>query len=247
MRGGIFKTARRFIGTAFTPVMLGGILLAVSITPVIGRNPPKIAPPGSTAYGKSLAEWLGLYWRWFYSGASSEESKVGIVQFMPLPMADQVGGSWSPEDPAVLAGHLDVTLKVGTPFVLPEFAWVGERYDEALGWPDDVPMADDVLLQSLSPTLIIDGVTVMTDANKADFYITATWFDPVVVYPEPTAYGSVAAIYYQGCGLVVAPLSVGVHQISLDESFITWPGQYPGFPDGIGLEYHNTWTITVQR
>lgn len=173
------------------------------------------------------------------------QSKVGQVQLMPLPAGEQKGGSWTPEDPAVLVGQLEITIPPGTPFVLPQFAWVGERYEGYPAVPDDKPMADNVLLAGLHPLLIIDGKTVMTDANKANYYVSATAFDPIVVYPTPTSYGAVAGVFYQGCGFVSPPLSVGVHVIHLYEPYILPAGAYPGLPDGIGLVYDNTWIITV--
>jgi hypothetical protein len=129
--------------------------------------------------------------------------------------------------------------------VLPEFAWEGERYEGYPDVPDDVPMADSVLLAGVHPTLTIDGETVLSDANKSDYYIPPTYFDPIVVYPEPTSYGSVAAVFFQGDGVVFHPLSPGVHTIHLYEPYIIPPGAYPPLPLGFGLIYDNTWTITV--
>jgi hypothetical protein len=229
------------------PALLATVLLALSVTPMVGKDPPQVAPPDSIAYGKSLTEWLSIYWRWSYSGADIAQSKVGIVQLMPLPAGEQTGGSWTPADPAVLEGQLEITIPVETPFVLPEFAWVGERYEGYPKVPDDEAMADEVVLAGLHPTLTIDGVTVMSDANKAAFYVPATAFHPKVVYPTPTSYGSVAAVFFQGCGMVVLPLSKGTHKVHLYESVIIPAGAYPGLPDGIGLIYDNTWIIRVGK
>ena len=93
--------------------------------------------------------------------------------------------------------------------------------------------------------LTIDGSTVISDANKAAFYIPPTYFDPIVMYPAPSSYGSVAAVFYQGVGFVSQPLAVGKHVIHLYEPFIIKPGDYPGLPAGLGLIYDNTWTINV--
>jgi hypothetical protein len=39
---------------------------------------PFVAPPGSRAYGRSLAEWLEIYWRWnLETGADPDQSLVG--------------------------------------------------------------------------------------------------------------------------------------------------------------------------
>ena len=224
------------------------LTLAMNLTAPAGNNgsgAPRIAPPNSMAFGKSLAQWLSIYWRWNYSGADLANSVVDGVQLMPLPAGDQISGSWTPQDPALLRGKLEITLPAGTPFVLPEFAWVGERYP---GWPavnDDPPIANTVALASASPTLTIDGKVVISAANKAAFYIPPTYFDPIVTYESPSASGAVAAVFFQGIGFVSPPLSVGVHVIHLYEPLIIPAGAYSGLPDGIGIIYDNTWIITV--
>ena len=87
------------------------------------------APPGSHAYGKILTEWLSVYWRWYYSGADPAQSFVGRVKLMPLPAGELISGTGTPDDPALYRGHLEITLRPGTPFVLPLSAWSVERYN----------------------------------------------------------------------------------------------------------------------
>jgi hypothetical protein len=202
-------------------------------------------PPNANAYGKSLAEWLYTYWEWNVTGADPTKSVVNGVQLMPLPAGQQLGGSWTPEDPAYLKGTLEITLPVGTPFVLPQFAWLGERYEGYPAVPDDPPMANSVALKDVSVSLTIDGTQVLSDGNKAAYYVPPTYFDPVAMYPAPSSYGSVGAVFFQGVGFVSQPLSVGTHVIHLYEPMIIKAGDYPGLPAGIGLIYDNTWTITV--
>jgi len=207
---------------------------------------PKIAPPGGTAYGKTLGEWLGTYWRWYYSGANPDQSKVGPVQLLPLPAADYISGTGAPDDPALYCGHLELTLPAGTPFVLPLFAWIGERYQGYPAVADDIPIDNAAFLAAVRPNLVIDGRTVITTANDAAFYVPPTPFDPIVTYATPTSYGSVAAIFFQSVGIVSAPLSPGVHEIHLYEPFILPAGAYPLIPSGLGTIYDNTWIITVR-
>ena len=224
--------------------------LATSLTLAGNPNPsgvvPRVCAPGSTAYGKTLTEWMGIYWQWYYgTGGDLAQSKVGPVQLMPLPNGTQTGGTWTPEDPAVFVGQLEVTLAPGTPFVLPEYSWVRERYE---GWPevpDDPVLADEVGLAVGHPTLTIDGQTIITDANKAAFYVPATDFDPIVMYPTPSWYGSVGAVYYQGVAFVSPPLTPGTHVIHLYEPLIFEAGAYAGLPAGLGIVYDNTWIVTV--
>jgi hypothetical protein len=107
-------------------------------------------------------------------------------------------------------------------------------------------MADAVAIASGHPFLTIDGRTIITDANKADFYVTSTPFDPIIVYPTPSWYGSVGAVYYQGVTFVSPPLTPGRHVIHLSEPFILPAGEYPGAPAGFGMVYDNTWIVTVK-
>lgn len=206
---------------------------------------PLIAPGNAHAYGASLTEWLSTYWRWYYSGADPAQSRVGRVQLLGLPNGTQVSGTGTPADPALLRGELEVTLTTGTPFVLPEFAWVWERYQGYPATPDDVPMADAVALGSAHPVLTIDGRTVLSEANKAAYYVPNTAFDPIVVYAAPSSYGSVAALSFQSLGVVGHPLPVGQHVIHLYEPIIIPAGAYPGLPAGYGVIFDNTWRVTV--
>ncbi len=237
----------RFAAESFwfgTPTSLD-VTYYIKVEQGANTGAPRIIPPNSVAYGKTLTEWLYAYWQWFYGGADPAASVINGVQLLPLPASEQLAGSWTPADPAYLKGTLEITLPAGTPFVLPEFSWVGERYAGYPAVPDDVPMDNAVALQDVSVNLTIDGKPVLLNANKAAFYIPPTYFDPIVMYPAPSSYGSVAAVFYQGVGFVSQPLPVGTHVIRLFEPFIIKPGDYPGLPDGIGLIYDNTWTINV--
>ena len=78
-----------------------------------GKN--LIFPPKANVHGKNLSEWMGAYWSWFYTGADPSEGTIDGVALMPLPAGEQVGGSWTPADPAVLRGTINVTLDAHTP------------------------------------------------------------------------------------------------------------------------------------
>jgi hypothetical protein len=224
--------------------------LAASVPLAGNANPhgsvPGVSPPCSHAFGKTLKEWLSIYWRWSYSGADMAKSKVNGVQLMPLPAGEQTGGTGTPADPAVYVGKLEITLHPGTPFVLPLYAWIRERYE---GWPtvpDDPLMSEKVGLAIGHPCLRIDGRPIITDANKAAFYVPTTPFHPVVAYETPSSYGSVAAVSFQGVGFVSPPLPPGRHVIHLYEPLIIPKGAYAGAPDGVGVVYDNTWIVTVK-
>ncbi len=233
----------------------GALALALSASvnlswagpPGAGGVVPGLAPANAVVSGETLTQWMGTYFRWYYSGADPAQSKVGVVQLMPLPAGEQTGGSWTPDDPAILVGQLEITLPAGTPFVLPLDAWIRERYEGYPTVPDDPLLSDAVALGAADPVLTIDGRVVLSDANKAAFYIPTTTFDPIVVYPQPSSYGSVAGLTYQGIGVIVLPLTPGTHVIHLYEPVIYQPGDYAGLPAGLGLVYDNTWIVTVTR
>jgi len=201
------------------------------------KHSPLVYPPQARPYGKSLTEWISLYWRWILTGSNPDESKIGRVQLMPIPNGELISGSGTPEDPALYRGQLEITIPVGTPLVLPQFAWIGERYNN--GSPDDAPIADDILLAGVSTTFTINDRPVITDANKEAYYIPVTPFDPIVEYAAPTDYGSVGAVFFQGVGTVIRALPEGVHRIHLYEPYII-----PGF---FGTIYDNTWIVRVVR
>ena len=89
-----------------------------------------------------------------------------------------------------------------------------------------------------SMSLTIDGVLVMSDANKDEFYVSCTPFDPIIEYAEPTSYDSVAAIAFQGVGFVSPPLPPGLHVIHLYERY--------AIEGWFGVIYDNTWHVLVK-
>jgi hypothetical protein len=237
----IMKTKAR---ASVVSLVLAIVATALWVAPVAaaGSGAPRIAPPQSHAYGKTLTEWLGTYWYWGYTGADPAQSIVGHVKLLPAPAGVCDSGSFTPDDPLVCVGHLAITLRPGTPFVLPLAAWIVERYSGYPGVPDDPAIPDGVFLAGVSPILKIDGRVIVSDRNKADFYVPLTALDPIAVYPTPSSYGSVAAVAFQGYGIVSPPLSVGTHVIHLYEPYII---DSDSFPYHFGLIYDNTWIVTV--
>jgi len=224
--------------SALIPLLLALVATLFCVTPAaaLDGDAPRIAPPGSQAYGKTSTEWLETYFRW-YSGTAQDpaQSVVGRVQLMPIPAEEAVGGSGTPEDPLVLRGELSITLTPGTPFVLPLVDLAGERYEGYPGVPDDDPALAS--LATMSANLTIDGRTVVSNVNEAAFTTPLAFFDPIVTYPEPTGYGSVAAVWFEGIVIVSPPLPVGVHVMHLDAT-LNVPGIF-------ALIFDNTWTVTV--
>lgn len=208
----------------------------------------KASPPQSSAFGKTLPEWMQLFW---IANLEGGPDYVGAVKLLPLPQGIIGGGTFTYADPGVFTGHLDVTLGPGTPFVLPVVVWIGEAYETALHYPiDPVIPAEFFTDPSKAITKVyIDGQPVM-DSTKAS--VSPFYFGPVplgVVYPEPSDYGSISAIYVQGVGFVHPPLSVGVHTIALESELLIPPNpsylNLNVYPGGSGIHFFNTWTITV--
>ena len=186
---------KRKQATTMMTLVLAIVAMAFLATPAVAEDDHayRIAPPGSHAYGKTLTDWLSVYWRWYYgSGADPAQSFIGHVKLMPLPAGEYISGAGTPDDPALYRGHLEITLRPGTPFVLPLAAWTVERYNN--GNPDDPSIPDADFLAGVSPSLYIDGRSVVSDSNKAAFYVPLTAFDPIVIYPAPTSYNSYAVV-----------------------------------------------------
>ncbi|HVK01855.1 MAG TPA: hypothetical protein VM490_00120 [Armatimonadaceae bacterium] len=224
------------------------LLLLVSLAPRTIATAQRPSPPHSNAYDHTLEEWLKLYVTWFVGGSDSDTVKN--VRFLPLPVGVLVSGSGAPSDPAVLVGNLDVTLKPGTPFVLPMVLYYGESYEP--GTP--VPVNPDPVLplsvwNASEMRITLDGKTII-DSSREDkfrYFVPTTYFDPPVVYSQPTGYGSTQMNWIQGFVFVHPPLSKGTHTLTLESStFLPGGGFYPNVPDGWGFIYQNTWTITVK-
>ena len=212
-----------------------GVTVAIATAMVVclalpARAGNKPAPGQSSAFGKTLAQWEDLYMRW-WSGdvtiapdANGNAATNGVV-LLPLP---NTTGDGTP-------GHQDVTLNNGQAFFLPLLFELGTSYTD--GTPPD-PLLSAGYFTGFDVTLQIDGVTVIDNGNKAD-YFTQFNFTP----PVPLGFANLDAIIWnQSFNLVHTPLSPGTHTIKLDEK----AGQPlpPNF-GGATLEFHNTWTITV--
>jgi hypothetical protein len=230
---------KRFI-TITTTLALAITLLAMGGTPVQAGS--KASPPQSSAFGKTLPEWMQLYFSYFFRVGPDH---VGKVRFLPLPngtQPDDDEGDFSYANPGTVVGHLNVSLPPGSPFVLPVVTWVQEKYEDD---STDPAFPDEIFTNNPGNPIIkvyIDGKPVMdsTQASVNPFYYTV----PLdLTYPEPTDYGSIGAIFAQGIGFVHPPLSVGTHTIELESELLIPPDLFPS--SGLGVHYLNTWTITV--
>jgi len=227
------------------PVALA--VAGIGITAGTASATAHTAPPNSKAFGKSLADWTSTY---FIPGFSGSPIDTGHVSLLPLPAGTPVGGTGTSTDPVTVVGQLNVSLKTGTPFVLPVAVWFGEKYDPATGLPDDAPLSASVFTGS-NVLVKVDGVAVIDSHrdNLARWYVAPQYYDPPITYPEPTSYGSIAANFVQGLAFVNRPLSKGVHTLTLESEIITFVPNYygPGLNLDIGVKFRNSWTITVTK
>ena len=130
--------------TTMMTLVLAIVAMAFWVTPVAADDGHArgIAPPQSHAYGDTLTGWMSTYLRWMYSGADPAQSMVGHVKMLPLPVGTQVGGDGSLGDPAIYVGQLEITLRPGTPFVLPSASglWSGTQAIQAYRMIRQSPM-----------------------------------------------------------------------------------------------------------
>ena len=186
-----------------------------------------VVPGHSKAFGKSLGEWMGLYWTWFLGG--DQEGNVKKVVFLPLPGED---------DDFVL----DVTLRTGEKFILPMFVFVGETYLPELELPDDDPAGiPDEIFTGADVLIMLDGVPIIDSQvdDISEFFFDPEYFDSVIDYEGPTDYGAIGAIWVKGIGFAHTPLPKGEHTLTLEVSSYYEPWD-------LYIEFNNAWNITVE-
>ena len=179
--------------------------------------------------GLALAEWMKLYWTWNLGG-----DQVGFEQdrmFLPLP------DSTDRDMDMVFAGEIDVELAATDGFVLPMFVWYGETYENGEPVDDDKGFPTEESFTGMDIVVTLDGNVIIDSATNdlSQFYWAAIDFDETIIYPVPTDYGAIGAIWVKGVGFLHAPLAPGEHVLHLEE-----------FNDlDFMIGYSNTWNITV--
>jgi hypothetical protein len=68
------------------------------------------------------------------------------------------------------------------------------------------------------------------------------YFPEPIVYPEPTSYGSDAALWVAGLGVLLPPMPPGDHVIEMQ---VVTPSN--GIFGVSAYGYYNTWYVTVER
>ena len=214
----------------FITPMLGIGVIAATLT-LTARGEDRRGPENCREGGSDLAVLQNAYIRWYLGELTiapdaNTNAAVGSIVLLPIPNTPGDG----------TAGHVDVTLNHRQSFTLPLLFLLGTSYTD--GTPPD-PFVSKDFFKTLQLTLKIDGVTVMNDRNKMEFFSKFYFQPPVPINSAPTD----SVIWCEDIGYRHGPLSPGTHTIKLDvKSTQALP---PNFGGGF-LEFHNTWTVTVK-
>jgi hypothetical protein len=220
-----------------------GILAATWMAALMLASPAAFAgsPKGvcqAGGYNKVvLADAMAKYWAWYYGGVGTQQ--VRNLFLMPLPS----DGEWtSVGNVLTFQGNESFEVRTGRTLVLPMSFFVGESYvDGTYDDPENFPV--DYKASTL--LLTVDG-RVIADSSRTKLdcvYIDLTYFQEPIVYPEPSSYGSNAAIWMMGLGILLPPMSPGEHIIEMQ--VVSDLTQAPGY--GFFLGYYNTWYVTVVK
>jgi hypothetical protein len=219
--GAACKPAARLIQNVTMATALLGLCL--TLTGRAGNGP---LPPGSSAFGKNLAQWQALWLDWDVGDVTLETDTYGNARSGPVVLLSvpNTPGDGTP-------GSLNLTLGVGERFVLPLMLLYGNSYDN--GTPNDALVSPSDF-QNGTLKLTLDGATIMDNTTAFQFY-TSTVYNPPLPFDFPPF---TTIIWVQGISMVHTPLLPGQHTMTLDEKFT--------FPEySVTFEYHNTWHLTV--
>jgi hypothetical protein len=245
----ILFTKSRTVKSVSLAIVLGLILTAgIENAAALSNCQSKPAPANpalSKAYGKSLTEWMMLHSAWYNQGQDPILGTIGHVKLLPLPQ--QLPTPIPPDLPPVgsfSTGNLNITLKPGTPFVLPVISLSGESYVNDVLPPDDLlPYKSSLLTADIKVTL--DGKTILqSPADNQKFFYGPAYFPEPIAYNPPQfrftdpVLGDVYAAAISssmGIGFVHPPLNVGKHTLKLHAVNLD-----------LGFGFANTWNITVK-
>jgi hypothetical protein len=218
-----------------TATMMAALMLFAS-APAVAGSPKGVCQAGG--YNKVvLADAMASYWSWYYGGIGPQQ--IGNLFLVPMPS----DGDWTSVGNVVtFQGNKSFEVRTGRTLVLPLSFFLGESYVD--GTYDD-PVNFPIDYKASTLLLTVDG-RVIADSSRTKLdclYIDLTYFDEPIVYPEPSSYGSDAAIWMMGLGILLPPMSPGEHIIEMQvQSDLT---QVPAY--GFILGYYNTWYVTVVK
>lgn len=211
-------------------IAMAACLLVTVAPPASASGSPQRACQG---YSKAiLVPAMESYWRW---SLGDGPQNVGPLFMVPLPEGEPIS-----DDPFITQGTASFSVRVGRIMVLPITFFLGESYDDGSSDdPADYPL--DFLGSELR--LTVDGRVVFDSARKNldCLYVPPAYFRTPIEYAEPTDYGSVAAEWMNGLGVLLPPLPPGQHVIELQ---VVSPLRDVF---GVDVGYYNTWHVTVTR
>jgi hypothetical protein len=209
------------------------VALMLVAAPIAMAGSPKGVCQAGGVNRVVLADAMAKYWAWYYGGIGTQD--IGHLFLVPIPDGEPIS-----DDPLIYQGTGYFTVRTGKTLVLPMSFFTGESYVE--GPPDD-PASYPIDYKASSLLLKVDGKAIIDSTRtKLDcVYVDLTYFPQPIVYPEPSSYGSNAAIWMFGLGILLPPMSVGQHTIEmqvLSPLRDVW---------GVDLGYYNTWHVTVVK
>ena len=169
--------------------------------------------------------------------------EAGRLFFVPLPSGDQVSS-----DPLIFQGATSFSVRTGRTLVLPMITIYGESYTDPPGYPDDNP--DDYVgvgrIDFLASSLLlkVDG-RVIADSTRTKLDCVSfgpVYFPEPIPYAQPTDYGSNAALWVAGLGILLPPMPPGEHVIEMQ---VVTPSN--GIFGVSAYGYYNTWYVTVEK
>ena len=210
------------------PALLAAAILAcgvVSLARAEGKGStgnPGVVPPQSKSHGKTYGEWAVEWWQWALSipadrnpltdstGEFAGEGQDGPVWFVPGTFAEDVERSYN--------------VPAGKALFIPVFNWIfGSGVFDCDPTVPGVPcVVCDLQVLAATNTetaqileVTIDGVPVKDVAQ----YRASSPGPFSIVYPENSVVGVPEGVYFpqvtDGYWLMLAPLSVGTHEIRL--------------------------------
>jgi hypothetical protein len=232
------KNKMRQNATLACAVTLLSVSLKCSTQAGVGGS--KIAPANADPQGHSMAAWAEQYWSWQVLGQPAAQ-QFGHVLF-PVGPACSISGSGTLADPLIISLCAEFTIKAGTAFADPGLTQISELYAD--GSTDPLPTEQWWSTYAiLTEPVVLDGKTVVTENNIANYYVNYI-YNPPVMYPQPTSYGSIGIHGLVGWMMFVEPLSVGVHHLSAAAGVFA-PADNGFFPFEIGEIIRADWTIKV--
>jgi len=220
---------------------LAALLAMMLVAMVVQAANPGVQPPQSHPYGKSYAEWSANWWQWFLErpltapdpnlGYDIPPGRAGNVWFLasglPNPAID------IPSSTALFIPLMNVECSSLEP---PESGFHGDTEAEqaecAKYWADHI----------INLVCSIDGRSMVINES---YRVTSPQFS--FDAPTPWVFGDTGGsgnAVGDGYYVMVAPLSVGVHTITIKATLHFDAGELG--PDPVdALETDVTWHITV--